>query len=376
MKESYEKNRAWVEVNLKNLEHNIKEFQKIIAKKAKIMAVVKANAYGHGMIEVARKLEKIGIEDFAVATLDEGITLRKENIKGNILILGTTSKENIEEVVKYDLIQTIVDYEYKKALENLNLKEKIKVHIKINTGMNRIGLDYKEIEKIKEVYESPKLNVLGIFSHLSTADSRKEEDITFTKTQIKRFQDLINKLKQDNIKVGKTHLQSSYGTANYGDLDFDYIRPGILMYGVLVEKGNTPKINLDLKPCLSLKAKVTSIKEIEKGEAVSYGRKYIAEEKETIATLSIGYADGYPRNLSGKNTKVLINDQECEIIGRICMDQLIIKVMSQKVKVGSIATLIGEEKEVRAEEIASKAETITDELLCRLGERLPRIYLQ
>ena len=374
MREERRKNRAWVEINLNNLGHNIKEFQKIISKKTKIMAVVKANAYGHGMVEVAKYLSKIGIEDFAVASLDEGIILRKESIPGNILILGATSKENIGEVIKYDLIQTIVDEEYAKELEKQNEKEKIKVHIKINTGMNRIGINYQKVEEIEKIYQSKSFQVEGIFSHLCVADSLKKEDEAFTRLQIERFQNLIKKLKEKKIEVGKTHIQSSYAAANYKDLGMDYIRPGILMYGVLVEKGATTRQRLDLRKVLSLKAKVTTVKEIEEKETVSYGRMFQANQKEKIASVAIGYADGYPRNLSNKGVKVIINGKEAEVIGKICMDQLIIKVTGIEVKTGDIVTLIGEEEKITAEEVAHQAETITDELLCRLGERLPRIY--
>lgn len=365
--------RAWLEINLNNLENNINEIRKTIPSKTKIMAVVKADAYGHGIIDISKKLEQIGIQDFAVATLQEAITLRQNRIKGNILILGFTSIENLHYVIDYDLIQTIVDEEYAEKILNLSYNKKIKVHIKVNTGMNRIGINYKNINFIKELYLSNKIDVLGIFSHLSVSDSNDQEDIDFTKMQISRFNDLIKKLKTDMIDVGKTHLQSSYGILNYPELEYDYVRPGIIMYGIHSEKNMTTKVKLNIKPVLSLKAKITDVKEINENDSVSYGRKYIALQREKIASVSIGYADGYPRNLSCKNVSVLINNHYAQIIGRICMDQLIIKINNLDVKQGDIVTLIGESEKISAETIANCSDTITNELLSRLGERLSRI---
>ena len=365
--------RAWLEINLNNLENNINEIRKTIPSKTKIMAVVKANAYGHGIIDISKKLEQIGIQDFAVATLQEAITLRQNRIKGNILILGFTSIENLHYVIDYDLIQTIVDEEYAEKILNLSYNKKIKVHIKVNTGMNRIGINYKNINFIKELYLSNKIDVLGIFSHLSVSDSNDQENIDFTKMQISRFNDLIKKLKTDMIDVGKTHLQSSYGILNYPELEYDYVRPGIIMYGIHSEKNMTTKVKLNIKPVLSLKAKITDVKEINENDSVSYGRKYIALQREKIASVSIGYADGYPRNLSCKNVSVLINNHYAQIIGRICMDQLIIKINNLDVKQGDIVTLIGESEKISAETIANCSDTITNELLSRLGERLSRI---
>ena len=373
MKNQLLMNRAWVEINLKNLEHNIKEIKKIIPTKTKIMAVVKANAYGHGMIKISHKLNNIGILDFAVATVEEAISLRKNSIKGNILILGYTSIENLKYVLKYDLIQTIVDEEYAKKIANVKLNKKIKVHIKINTGMNRIGIHYSKTDFIRQIYDYDNISVLGIYSHLCVSDSNKKTDIKFTNLQIKRFNNLIEELKLNNVDVGKIHLQSSYGVLNYPELEFDYVRTGIIMYGVHSDLKSYCKKNISLLPVLSLKARVSSVKEIAKNETVSYGRKYKTLKKEKIATISIGYADGYPRNLSCKNAKVLVKNHYAEIIGRICMDQLVINVSN--IKQGDIVTLIGTNSKVTAEMIASNSKTITNELLSRLGNRLNYIFI-
>ncbi len=371
------KNRAWIEVDLKNIENNINEIRKIIHKNTKIMAVVKANAYGHGEVEVSKKLNEIGILDFAVATLDEGIILRKAGIKGSILILGYTDIQNIKIVQKYDLIQTIVDFEYAKEVEKLNLDKKLNVHIKINTGMNRLGESYKNIDNLIKIYNMKNLNILGTFTHLCVSDSLFEDNIKFTKKQIDNFFKAIDTLKLNNINVKKIHIQASYGIINYNDLECDYVRPGIIMYGVYstLQDKKSCKIKLNLKPALKLKSKIVSIRNIQKGESVGYGRAFIAKKDMKIATVSIGYADGYPRSLSSKDVYVLVNDKFAKIIGRICMDQMIVDVSNiTNIEVGDIVTLLDDIEEISAENISNLSGSISNELLSRLGSRLPIIY--
>lgn len=367
--------RAWVEVNLENLEHNINEIKKVIQPKTKIMAVVKANAYGHGSILIAEKLSEIGINDFAVATLDEAIELRKHNIKGNILILGYTNFEDLKYVIQYDLIQTIVDYNYSEKIKELKLSQKLNCHIKINTGMNRIGERYDNMDRLIKIYENPRLNILGTFSHLCVADSDKKEDIEFTEKQIENFNKCIKQLKENGQDVGKGHLQSSYGAINYNTETYDYVRIGIIMYGVNSDNTSYQKNKLDLKPVLSLKARVTSVKEINKDDSVSYGRTYIADRNRKIASISIGYADGIPRCLSNKDILVKVNGYYAKVIGRICMDQCVIDVTDVKeIKTGDVVYIIDcDDINLSSEKIAMNADTITNEFLSRLGNRLPRI---
>lgn len=373
------KDRAWIEVDLNNLANNIDKYKKVIPSTSKIMAVVKANAYGHGSKIIAKKLNDIGITDFAVATLEEGIELRESGIKGNILILGYTGIKNLKYVIKYDLIQTIVDYDYSEQIRNMSLKElggKLKCHVKINTGMNRIGEKYNHIDKLEMIYSNPNLEVLGTFSHFCVADSDKEEDIDFSKKQIDNFNFAINSLKEKGINVGKTHIQASYGTINYNYLNYDYVRLGILMYGVNGDLNEYEKIKLNFKPVLSLMARVTSIKEIEKGESISYGRTYIAKEKRKIASVSIGYADGIPRRLSNEMT-VKVNGKYAKVVGRVCMDQLMIDVTDiPDVKTGDIVYIIDkDDSKLSVERLADDAKTITYEIFCNLSERLPRIAI-
>ena len=366
------KSLAWIEINLENLENNIKEIQKIIPEKTKIMAVVKANAYGHGLVLISKKLNEIGIFNFAVSSLKEGIELRENGILGNILILGFTDYKNLEDVIKYDLIQTIIDYDYAKRIEKLDLSQKLKVHLKINTGMNRIGENYQNIEKIKEIFAIKNIEILGLFTHLSVSDSSNLEDINFTKRQINNFFQVVNGLKSIGYSNFSSHIQSSYGILNYSELNLDYVRIGIIMYGVHSEKNIKTKVNINLKPVLTLKAKISSIHELDVNESISYGRTYITTSKIKVATVSIGYADGYPRSLSSKGI-VLVNGKRRPILGRICMDQLIIDVTNMSIQVGDIVTLIGEDQDIKAEEISYLANTISNELLSRLGNRLERI---
>ncbi len=374
MESSLLTDRAWLEIDFLALKHNIEEIRKYLNSKTGIMAVVKGNAYGHGLIPISKYLNKIGIHDFAVATLEEGISLRKNGIVGNILILGYTSIENIEYVKKFNLIQTIVDEDYAEKLSKVS--GTIKVHIKINTGMNRIGISYQRIDKIKEIYHYPNLKVLGIFSHLSSSEQYTEENIIYTRIQIERFHELVKSLKAIGINPLKTHLQSSYGFVNYPELEYDYVRIGMIMYGSHSEVAMKLKVNLDLKPVLSLKARITSVKTIDEGEFVGYDRTYQAEFIRKIATVSIGYADGYPRCLSNGKASILVNGGYAPIIGRICMDQLMIDVTNREVKPGDIVTLIGCEEKIKADYLAFQAGTITNELLGRLGSRLEAIYLE
>lgn len=377
MPSSLAKERAWIEVNLAHLEDNVHAIQKVISPSTKIMAVVKADAYGHGSIEVSKYLNRLGIEDFAVATLEEGILLRENHIKGNILILGYTSPQNLRLVVEYDLIQTAVDKEYATRILHVPLKRKLKVYLKINTGMNRLGISYDDVDFIKEIYKKQEIDVVGMYSHFCVADSKEKENIEFSNLQQTRFNTLVKTLKTSGYNVGKVHMQSSYGILNYNENgSYDYVRPGIILYGVHSDTNAYVKRQIDLKPVLSLKAKITSIKEIEAGETVSYGRTYQASKQEKIASVSIGYADGYPREISNKGAKVVVNNQYAEIIGRICMDQLVINVTNiSEIKVGDIVTLIGNTPFITAEEVAEKAGSITNELLCRLGTRLHKVYI-
>lgn len=368
-------NRAWIQIDLDALESNIYHIKQRLSSKTKIMAVVKANAYGHGLVLISKKLYRLGIRDFAVASLEEGIILRKNGIKGNILILGFTNFDNLNDVIKYDLIQTIIDYEYAKRIKKLNLTSKLKCHIKINTGMHRIGEKFNDFSKLFEMYQNEKLDILGTFSHLCVSGSKNEDDINFTLKQIRRFNYCLKVLKINGFNVGKVHLQNSYGFLNYKCFDYDYVRMGILMYGIESSKSSYQKNKLKLKPVLSLKARITRIGKLNKNETIGYGRTKVLKDT-VVASVSCGYADGYPRNLSNKEVFVKVGKSYAKIIGLICMDQLMIDITHIKnVNVGDVVTLIGDDDKISVLNLAFKAGTITNEILSRLGARLESVYV-
>ncbi|AEY66220.1 serine racemase VanT catalytic subunit [Clostridium sp. BNL1100] len=369
------RSRAWAEIDLERLKHNVNQLKCLLPHECQLMAVVKSNAYGHGDIEISRFLNKAGISAFAVATLAEGIELRSNKIKGEVLILGYTHPHEAPLLVKYNLTQTVVDYQYAELLDSTGLK--IKVHIKIDTGMHRLGETNDALSNLDRTYNCKNLIVGGTYTHLSTADSIEPSNILFTKEQIKKFYNTLNYLKSHNRNPSKIHIQSSYGILNYPELDCDYARVGIALYGVMSKENEKTKVRADLMPVLSLKARIVLTKEIEEGESVGYGRNFIAVKKTKIAVLCIGYADGIPRSLSCGKGYVLIKSKKAPIIGNICMDQLTVDISEiPDVQQGDIATLIGDDgnEAITAEQVASMAGTITNELLSRLGSRIERLY--
>ncbi len=363
-------NRAWIEINHANLEHNVREVQRLMPENCELMAVVKADAYGLGAYTVAKHLYKIGIRAFAVATIDEGIRLRKAGIRGDILILGYTDPERIREIRRYRFTQTAVDHAHAEALNRKRVS--IDVHLKIDTGMHRLGIPFDSVEDVQSVFRMKNLRVTGIFSHFACADSREIADVTFTNLQILRFRSLIQELKDCGISVPKAHIQSSYGLLNYPELQFDYVRCGVALYGVLSSSADKTVLSPDLKPVLTVKSRITHIQAVRKGDPVGYGRTCILQRNSLLATVSIGYGDGIPRVLSNAG-QVLIHDQHVPIVGRLCMDQLIIDVTdADHVKVGDAVTIIDARKgsPASAERTAETANTITNEILSRLGSRL------
>jgi len=364
--------RAWAEINLENLRQNVRILQKYLPEKCDVMAVVKANAYGHGDIEISKTLSRIGVKAFAVATIDEGIRLRQNGIRGEILILGHTDPQRAAELRRYHLSQTVVDAQYAATLSNT--RKSVQVHIKVDTGMHRLGESYDHAQEIVPMFYYRHLKVNGIFTHLCVSDSMKADDINFTKLQIKRFLCLLEELRSHQIEIPKTHIQSSYGVLNYPEIWCDYARLGLALYGAS-DKG---KQNIDLKPVLSLKARVALTRTIAAGESVGYGRRFTAGRNTRIAVLPIGYADGIPRNLGNKQSFILLHGRRAPIIGSICMDQLMVDVTNiPNIKCGDTATLIGCDgtDEITVKEIAANAGTIPNELLSRLSNRLERIYI-
>ena len=371
------RDRAWVEINMAHLRHNVKALQEVLPAGCEMMAVVKANAYGHGDVPVCLCLNKAGVHTFAVATADEGIRLRRKGVKGTILVLGYTPAERIRALYRYRLSQTVADMEHATELDCHGIP--IQVHIKVNTGMNRLGESYRNADKIASIFSCKNLHVAGMYTHLCVPDSLKKPDVAFTYLQIQRFCRIIDQLKARHVQIPPIHLQSSYGVLNYPSLPCSYARVGIALYGVLSAPHEITRCAVDLQPVLALKSKVTLVRTVPKGECVGYGRSFIAQREIKIAVISIGYADGIPRGLSG-NGHVLVRGCRAPIIGRICMDQLTAEVTGiPDIKRGDVVTLIGRDglEEITAEQMALNAGTITNELLSRLGDfRLNRVYLE
>lgn len=363
--------RAYLEIDLSNLKHNVMVLKGAMPQKSELMAVVKAEAYGHGAYEIGTYMNRIGVKAFAVATIDEGIELRRYGVIGEILILGYTAPARARELRKYNLTQTLIDYEYSVSLNKQGCD--VKAHVKVDTGMHRLGFDKEDAEGIVAAFSMKHMKVTGIYTHLCAADSPDEEDICFTNMQIENFYRLIKRLQEKGITIPKIHIQSSYGLMNYPEIQCDYVRTGIALYGVLSSLHDNTKLQLDLKPVLSLKSKIILLRKIRKGDTVGYSRAFVADRDSLIAILPIGYADGYPRNLSCKKSYVLINGQKAFVVGKICMDQLAVDVTDiPEVKVGTIATLIGKDgkEEITATMVADNSESISNELLCRMGRRL------
>ncbi len=362
------KDRAWTEINMVNLRHNVKVLQEALPASCEIMAVVKANAYGHGAVPISSFLNRIGVHTFAVATIHEGIHLRRKGMKGEILILGYTPPTKAPLLFRYGLSQTVADAEHARDLNCFG--KPIPVHIKVDTGMHRLGESYRHLFEIASIFGCKNLKIMGIFTHLCAADSLEETDISFTKQQIQNFYELLDGLKTKQIPLPPTHIQSSYGVLNYPELQCSYARIGIALYGVLSTSGANTKCSLDLRPVLALKSRVALIRTIAPGESVGYGRSFTAQEEKRIAVISIGYADGFPRSLSAKG-HVLIRGCKVPVIGRICMDQLTVDVTGvPDVKRGDVVTLIGSDgaEIITAEQTAVGAGTITNELLSRLSD--------
>lgn len=365
--------RAWVEINLDHLCHNARALQKLLPEKCSIMAVVKANAYGHGDIEVSKALHSIGIRAFAVATIDEGIHLRKKGITGEILILGYTDPHRAAELIRYRLSQTMVDAPYAAAFSNL--RKPLHVHVKVDTGMHRLGESFENVPQIATMLRNPHFKAEGIFTHLCASESMEAADVNLTTLQINRFFGLLDALRLHGVNLPKAHMLSSYGILNYNSTPCDYARPGLALYGAT---SRSNRANVVLKPVLSLKARVVLIRTVAAGESVGYGCDYMVKRDTRIAVLPIGYADGLPRNLGSGRGCGLLHGHRAPIIGTICMDQLMIDVTDiSDIKRGDVATLIGRdgEEEILAEDVAANADTITNEILSRLGNRLERIYI-
>jgi len=363
---------TWAEIDLNAILYNLRQIRNLVEPRgAKVLAVVKDNAYGHGALEVAKAIENENIRMFGVATVEEAIQLRQAGVKKPILIFCCILPEQAESVVYHDITQTICDMSICHALSMAARKvsKNAKVHIKVDTGMGRIGVSYdKAIELIKQVINTPNVVIDGIYTHFSSADT--DED--YTNYQIDRFNYVLSCLKKDSIHIPIKHSASSSAIINYPSSYYDMVRPGIALYGY--SPFITSKIQLE--PSLSFKTRIVYIKEVPAGFSISYGRTYITEKATKVATIAVGYGHGYNRKLSNK-AEVIIKGKRAKIIGTICMDQCLCDVTDiPEAVIGDEVILIGKQGDqvITADELASKIGTISYEILCGINANVKRIY--
>lgn len=370
--------RAQANINLDAIRHNIMEVRKKIKDITKLMIIIKADGYGHGAVPIARALKDVPVDAYGVAIIEEAMELREAGIVNPILILGYTPKEQYELVVKYNVMQTIFQYEMAKALdfEAEKVGKKAKIHIKIDTGMSRIGFSdtQESLWEIKQISELKNIEIDGIFSHFACAD---EEEKASAISQMERFNNYVNLLKKENIQIPMKHMSNSAGIIELPEANNDMVRCGIATYGMYPSEW-VRKTGIELIPAMELKTHVIYIKEVEAGVGVSYGSTYVTSKKTKIATIPVGYADGYSRNLSNKG-RVIIHGEYAPIIGRICMDQFMVDVTHiSNVKQGDTVTLVGRDQDafLSVEEIAEMSHSFPYEFVCNVGKRIPRIYIQ
>jgi len=368
-----------VEIDLKAIAHNIQAIRKKVGGTVKIMAVIKADGYGHGATEVAKVALQSGANYLGVAIPEEGIELRLSGIKAPVLILGLTPPEKVQEVVKYNLTATLSTTELAEALsaEAQKLGQVAKVHIKIDTGMSRIGVPPEDaVNFVKQILQLKAIEIEGIFTHFSVSDSiSNAEDKTFTELQIDKFKQVVARLEENGIQIPVKHAANSAGVLNFPSSYFDMVRPGIIIYGLYYSSGVAVAENL--QPAMTFKTAIIHLKTVAPETSISYGRTFTTEKESIIATLPVGYADGYNRLLSNKG-EVLIKGTRAPIVGRVCMDMTMIDVSHvPEVKIGDEVVLFGKQgnAEIPMDEIADKTNTIVNEVACSIGKRVPRIYL-
>lgn len=371
--------RAWAEIDLDALAHNIREIRKITSKESEVMGVVKADAYGHGVAQVSQTLLENGATRLAVATLDEAVQLRQKGFKVPVLILSYTDPSRSEELILNDITQAVFDIETAKVLSQaaVKLQKNVKIHIKLDTGMTRVGFIPGEqaAEEIIAISKLPGIIVEGMFTHFASAD---ETDKSYTHMQFGKFMDTYRQLEGKGLHIPLKHVCNSAGIMDFPEMHLDMVRAGIILYG-LYPSQEVDKSRIALKPVMSFKAKVTLVKEVESDTCISYGRTFTTARKSRIATIPVGYADGYARLLSNKG-RALVNGEEAPVVGRVCMDQCMLDITDFKneVAVGDTAVLFGRQggMEISMDEVAGKIGTITYEVACQIGKRIPRVYMR
>ena len=368
--------RTYAEVNLQAVRHNIEEARKHIKSGTKIMAIVKANAYGHGAVPVSKALTS-QVDAYGVAMIEEALELRDAGIDKMILILGYTGEEWYEELVKHGISQTIYTYDMAKKLSDVavSLGKQTPIHIKIDTGMGRIGFapTEKSVDIVEKISHLPGVFIEGVFTHFARAD---EKTIQAAKEPFARYMQFVQELEKKGIRIPIRHVSNSASILSFPEAHLDMVRSGITTYG-LYPSEDVPKEILKLMPAMSWKSKISFVKPIEPGTSISYGGTFTAEKPMIVATVPVGYADGMKRDLSGKG-RVLVHGKYARILGRVCMDQFMIDVTDiSNVKMGDTVTIFGKDgdKCIPVEEIAELSHSFNYEFVCSISNRVPRKYI-
>ena len=368
---------VWAEIDLDIIGNNMTNIKKLVGDK-EVMAVVKADCYGHGAVEVSETLLENGASRLAVAMISEAIKLRDINITAPIMILGYTPLYLGEELINYDIEQTIYDLDYAKELSDIAIKlnKKAKVHIALDTGMGRIGFlpTEESLKSIVEISSLKGLDITGIFTHFSSAD---EKDKEYTINQFEKMQSFIKSLNNLGIYIPLTHASNSGAITDMPNTYLDCVRAGIIIYGYY-PSNDVDKTKISIEPALTLKAKIAHVKELDKNMYVGYNRKFMTTDKTIVATIPIGYADGYSRKLSN-NGHVIINNKLAPIIGNVCMDQIMVDATNVgPVKTGDEVILLGKSNNVKydADDMAKDVGTINYEIICALKNRVPKVYIK
>ncbi len=371
--------RNWLEVDLCNLAKNVDTVRKVLPKGCDMIAVVKANAYGHGEAKICRALDGMGVHKFAVASLGEALNIREEGIGGDILVLSYVDPEDVPEAADNNITLAAISEEYTAEVGRIasSMGINVKMHLKLNTGMNRVGYDCKtekDLARIAAAYETEGVEFTGIFSHFSSSDDLSEGAEENTLKQLSRFEKVLSYLEKKGIDPGTKHISNSGGIGKYKEARFDAVRCGALLYGY----NTASDAPMDVRPVGTWKAKVSCVRVLEEGDAVSYSRHFIAKGGEKIATLCVGYADGYKRSLSGREDGphgyVIAGGKRCPVIGNVCMDQMMIDISGTDVKAGDDVILMGEG--YTADDMAADAGTCMHDILASIGPRVERIYIQ
>ena len=375
--------RTWMEIDLDMVEHNYKTIRAHVPSSAGVCCTIKANAYGHGAVRIGKLLDELGGAFFAVSNAEEAIQLRKAGIIKPIMVLGYSPLETTELLAKYNISQCVHSYEYGKALlsDAKSKGVKIAVHIKIDTGMGRIGFPFRgfdedlRIEEIVELCNDEAFISEGIFTHFPISDDQKKGE-AFTREQYEKFISVIERLQRRGISFAVKHCANSAGLVDYPEYSLDMVRAGVLFFGI-IPSWEMKNPDFDLKHTFAWKTVVSHIKDVRVGESIGYSRTFIADKKMKVATLPIGYADGFSRSNGAKGFKIYVKDKPCPIVGRVCMDQIMIDVSEvEEISVGDEITLFGNGSPVSVYDYSDLHSTIPHEVMCDIGMRVPRVYLR